>query len=217
MSDDVLTASRETPFKVVVEQMLLDGVSGLPVVDAGGRVVGVVSEADLLAKGEQGAGSRVMRWVRHVSALAAEGDSPAVERTLAELSKALGRTAGDLMTSPAVVIDPDAGLDVAAALMHKHDLRRLPVVDPDGRPVGVVSRGDLLKVFLQTDGAIERAARDVLDLVLAEPDAVTVTVADGVVTLEGEVEAQPEIEAAVVQVEALPGVVGVEDRLRALL
>ena len=217
MSEDVLTATLDTPFKVLVEQLLLDGVSGVPVVDAERRVVGVVSEADLLAREEQAGGCVVMRWIRHMSQLAADHDSTAVERALTELSKALGRTAGDLMTSPAIVVEPDASLAAAATAMHRHDLKRLPVVDREGRPVGIVSRSDLLKVFMQTDRTIERAVRDLLDVVLTEPEAVSVSVADGVVTLEGDVDAQPEIEAAVGRAEALPGVVGVEDRLRAVL
>lgn len=215
MSEDVLTASVDTPFKVLVEQLLLEGVSGLPVVDADRRVVGVVSQADLLAREEQGGGSRVMRWIRHLSQLAAERDSPAVEHALSELSKAVGRTAQDLMTSPPIVIGPDATLGAAAATMHRHDLKRLPVVDATGRAIGIVTRGDLLKVFMLTDGSIERAVRRTLDLALAEPEAVRVSVAEGVVRLEGEVEAQQEIEAAIVRVEALPGVVGVEGHLHA--
>jgi CBS domain-containing protein len=214
MSEDVLTATVDTPFKVLVEQLLLEGVSGVPVLDAAGRVVGVVSAADLLVKEEQGGGSAVMAWIRHLSRLAAERDSASVERALEELDKALGRTAGDLMTSPAIVIDSDASLEEAAVSMHRHQLKRLPVVE-DGRLIGIVSRGDLLKVFMQTDRSIERTVLAELGTVLSEPEAVRVLVVDGVVTLDGEVDAQPEIEAAVVRVEAMPGVVGVQSRLRA--
>lgn len=216
MSEDVLTATVDTPFKILVEQLLLGGVSGLPVLDEG-RVVGLVSEADLVVREEQGPGSAVLRWARHLSRLAAERDSVALERELAELDKAVGRTAGDLMTSPAITIGPDASLAAAAGQMRRYDLKRLPVVDAAGRLVGIVSRADLLKVFLRTDGAIQQAARDVLDIVLAEPEAVTVSVIEGIVTLDGEVEAQPEAEAAVMRIEALPGVVGVEDHLRAMV
>jgi len=216
MSEDVLTATVDTPFKVLVEQLLLEGVSGVPVLDAAGRVVGVVSAADLLIKEEQGGGSAVMGWIRHLSRLAAERDSASLERALDELDKALGQTAGDLMTSPAIVIDPNASLEEAAVSMHRHQLKRLPVVE-DGELIGIVSRGDLLKVFMQTDRSIERTVLAELGTVLTEADAVRVSVVDGVVTLDGEVDAQPEIEAAVVRVEALPGVVGVQCRLRATL
>lgn len=216
MSEDVLTASPDTPFKVIVEQMVLAGVSGLPVVHEG-RVVGVISEADLLTREELGGGSPVMWWTRHLSRLAAEQDSAAVEQSLAELSRAVGRTAGDLMTSPAMTVSPEAGLGAAARLMHRHGLKRLPVVDGEGRLVGIVTRSDLLKVFMLADGMLARAARDVLEQVLAEPEAVAVSVSEGVITLEGSVEAQPELEAVVMRIEQLPGVVGVEDRLRAAL
>jgi CBS domain-containing protein len=215
MSRDVLTASPDMPFKAVVERLILGGVSGLPVVDDG-WVVGVVSETDLMTREEQGAGSAVMWWTRHLSRLA-DQDSAAVEQALAELSRAVGRTAGDLMTSPAMTIGPDVPLGVAAGLMHRQGLKRLPVVDGDGRLIGIVTRSDLLKVFMLTDGAIERAARDVLEQVLAEPDAVVVSVNEGVVTLAGSVEAEPELEAVVMRIEQLPGVVGVEDGLRAAL
>jgi osmotically-inducible protein OsmY len=89
----------------------------------------------------------------------------------------------------------------------------VPVLDAAGRVVGVVSEADLL--VMQTDRTIVRAVRAALDTALSEPDAVRVSVVEGVVTLDGEVDAQPEIEAAVVRVEAMPGVVGVESRLRA--
>lgn len=216
MSEDVLTASPDMPFKVIVEQMVLGGVSGLPVVHDG-QVVGVVSEADLMTRQEQGAGSSVMWWTRHLSRLAAEQDSAAAEQALAELARAVGRTAGDLMTSPAVTIVADAGLGAAARLMHRHGLKRLPVVDGAGRLVGIVTRSDLLKVFMLSDGQLARNARDVLAQVLAEPEAVTVSVCEGVVTLDGSVEAQPELEAVVMRIEQLPGVVAVEDRLQAAL
>lgn len=214
MAEDVITASPDTPYKVLVEQLLFGCVSGLPVV-AEGRVVGMVSESDLLIKEEQAPGSSVLQWTRHLAELATGHDSAAVDRTLAELSRALGRTAADLMTSPAITIGPGAGLAEAAQLMRRHDLKRLPVVDERGRLVGIVSRADLLRVFMQTDAQIEQAVHEVLDLVLNEPDAVSVTVREGVVTLDGEVEADPEVEAAVMRVEMLPGVVSVDEHLRA--
>jgi CBS domain-containing protein len=213
MSEDVLTVSPGVPFKELVAQVLLAGVSGLPVV-TGGRLVGMVTESDLMFKEEQGTGSSVLQWTRHLAELAAGQDSPALELTRAELSRALGRTAGDLMTTPAITIGPRAGLDEAARLMRRHGVKRLAVVDGRGRLAGVVSRADLLKVFLRTDDALERAARAALGAVLTEPDVVTVSVREGVVTLAGAVNADPEAEAAVTRVEALPGVVGVENRLR---
>ena len=216
MSEDVLTATPDTPFKVLVEQLLLGGVSGVPVVDDD-RVVGVVSETDLAAREELGSGGSAIRWTRQLSRLAAERRPDALEHALTELNKATGRTAGDLMTSPPITIGPDDSLEAAAGLMHRHALKRLPVVDHAGRLIGIVSRGDLLKVFMLADGAIERSARDVLRVVLTNPEAVAVSVCEGVVTLDGEVEAGPEAEAAVMRVEALPGVVSVNDRLRVMV
>jgi predicted transcriptional regulator len=95
-------------------------------------------------------------------------------------------TAGALMTSPAITIGPDATIPAAARLMNTHRVRRLPVVDEEGRLVGVVSRRDLLSVFLRPDDDIVRDARQVLDeLPLTDPKDVVVRVKHGVVTLNG--------------------------------
>ena len=176
-------------------------VSALPVLDGDGRVVGIVSEADLLLKEEF------------------PEDRPAAGCSRAGTggprAKAVGDTAAELMTSPAVTVGPDATVAEAARLLHRHGVKRLPVVDPAGPLLGIVSRADLLKVFLRSDGEI---AADVRQEVLVRslwvaPDSVDVDVRDGVVTLRGRLERRSQVAIAVSLVHALDGVVDVVDEL----
>ncbi|MEV6158660.1 CBS domain-containing protein, partial [Nonomuraea sp. NPDC052129] len=129
--------------------------------------------------------------------------------------KALGETAGELMTAPAHVTTPDSPIVLAARLMDTHGVKRLPVIDADGKLVGIVSRRDLLKVFLRTD-------EEIRELVLAgiptstmwtDPKGLDVKVAEGVVTLTGVVSRHTESIAAVRMAESIDGVVAVHDEL----
>ena len=119
------------------------------------------------------------------------------------------------MTSPAVTIGPDAGVAEAARLLHRHGIKRLPVVDPAGPLLGIVSRADLLKVFLRADADIAREVRQqVLRRAMwIDPDTVAVEVHDGVVTLAGQLERRSLIPIVVSLVRGLDGVVDVVDRL----
>lgn len=201
MTTGVVAAEEGTPFKEIARRMRSHLVSALPVVDGDGRVLGVVSEADLLPKEED------PEWLRpHLL----ESGRRRVTR-----SKAEARTAGELMTSPAVTIGPDASLGQAARLMHERGCKRLPVVDASGRLVGMVSRADLLRVFLRPD---EDIRREVVEEVLVrglwvDPGDVSVRVREGVVTLEGPLERRSLVPILVRLVRGVDGVVGVEDRL----
>jgi CBS domain-containing protein len=184
MTTNVVVAAQDTPFQAVADLLIEHGVSGLPVVDAG-RVVGVVSEADLLYKEEfkqryYGDDYRPPLRARLRHRLG-EGGPPE--------EKSVGETAGELMTSPAIVTTPNASVVVAVRLMDRHGVKRLPVVDADGLLVGIVSRRDVLKAFVRDDDEIRR--RVVEGIRLATPDidtdGVRVAVRDGVVTLSGEV------------------------------
>jgi CBS-domain-containing membrane protein len=119
------------------------------------------------------------------------------------------------MTSPAVTIGPDASIAKAARLLHRHQIKRLPVLDPAGPLLGIVSRADLLKVFLRSDAEIAAQVRQrVLRRALwVDPDTVGVEVRDGVVTLTGQLERASLIPILVNLVRGLDGVVGVVDRL----
>jgi CBS domain-containing protein len=194
MTTEVIAVDPSTSFKELVNLLAAYRVSALPVVDAERRPVGIVSEGDLLLKEALPAGVGVGG---------------------AEEAKASGRVAADLMTTPVVSVGPLAGLAEAARLARAHGVKRLPVVDADGRLVGIVSRGDLLKVFLRGDAQIRtEIVRDVLCGTLAiDPSRLVVEVRDGIVTLGGTVEWRAAVPLVVRLAGAVDGVVCVEDRL----
>ncbi|MEV7144109.1 CBS domain-containing protein [Streptomyces tauricus] len=193
MTHTVVAVGREAPFKEIVELLGQWKVSAVPVLAGEGRVIGVVSEADLLPKEE----------FRDVGDQVADRDGDPAER-----NKALGLTAGELMSSPAVTVHPDATLSEAARIMARRRVKRLPVVDAIGLLRGVVSRGDLLKVFLRSD---EEIADDVRRSVLTRLPitTVTVTVAEGVVTLGGSMPDRGLVPVLARAVRAVEGVVDV--------
>lgn len=201
MTRTVVVVNGSDPFKEVVRRMQEYRVSALPVVDDDGRLVGIVSEADLILKEdpELDEGSRLFegRHRRH------------------EREKAAGVVAAELMTGPVVTVPPDAALGDAARLMHRKGIKRLPVVDDDGRIHGILSRSDLLKVFLREDADIEHEVReDVVRRTLwIDPDTVSVAVHDGVVRIEGQIERRSLMSVLERLVTAVEGVVGVEANL----
>ncbi|WP_314245183.1 CBS domain-containing protein [Streptomyces kutzneri] len=181
MTHAVVSLGHGTAFKDIVEALRMWNVSALPVLSEDGRVIGVVSEADLLLK-EQGSGTAGVA------------------------------TAERLMTRPAVTVTKDAAIPAAARLMAHSHLKRLPVVDGDGRLTGVVSRGDLLKVYLRPDADIAAEIREMImhQLIPRGSVEVHVHVANGVVHLNGSLP-EPALEDAVVRaVAAVPGVVDVK-------
>jgi CBS domain-containing protein len=202
MTQDVVTVGEETPFKELVEVMADTKISALPVVDADGRVVGVVSEADLMLKEEFPEGPP-------------EGQLFEGRRRRQARAKAAGTTAVELMTSPPVAVGPDASIAEAARLLHRHRIKRLPVVDPAGPLLGIVSRADLLKVFVRADAEIAAEVRQQVlrRTICIDPDTVAVEVRDGVVTLSGELERSSLTRVVVSLVRGLDGVVDVVDRL----
>src|SRR6516162_6024294 len=175
MTGEVVAVRRDTSYKEMAARLREYRVSAFPVIDENRRVIGVVSEADLLAK----------------EALAGEhaGIPAAITGVLhhKEYQKAEGVTAGDLMTHPAVTVRPEDTVEHAARLMYTLQVKRLPVVDAGGYLVGIVSRADLLTVFDRTDSELH--AEIVNDVILREflidPALYTVTVTDGVVTVKG--------------------------------
>lgn len=201
MTRDVVTVRPATPFKAIVRRLREARVSALPVLDEDGRLVGIVSEADLILKEDPELEEGAHLFQRRHRRL--------------DRQKAAGLYARELMTSPAVTIGPGASLAEAARLMHRKQVKRLPVVDETGRVVGIISRSDLLTVFLRDDAEIEQEVReDVIRRTLwIDPDTVSVRVREGVVYLEGQLERRsliPVLERLVASVE---GVVGVEQSL----
>ena len=202
MTDQVVAVRRDASFKEMAARLREFRVSAFPVIDENRRVIGVVSEADLLAK----------------EALADQATIPAAITGILhhkEHQKAEGLTAGDLMTHPAVTVRPDDSVEHAARLMYTLQVKRLPVVDRGGYLVGIVSRADLLAVFDRTDGEIH--AEIVNDVVLREflidPAQFMVTVADGVVTVKGNPETAELGHNLVTRIRKVQGVVAVRDEL----
>ncbi|MFB7293267.1 CBS domain-containing protein [Actinacidiphila glaucinigra] len=172
MTRSVVAVGRDASFKEVVTTMEEWKVSALPVLEGEGRVVGVVSEADLLPKEEY----RDSDPSRHEQM-----------RRLPDLGKAGATTADELMSAPAVCVHADATLAQAARAMARRHVKRLPVIDGEGMLCGIVSRGDLLKVFLRPDGEIaEEVGREIVAYLFpGEPPPVRVRVEEGVVHFSG--------------------------------
>ena len=212
MTTFVVTVDRMTPCKQITALMAEHKISAVPVLFLGRHVAGVVSEADLLS-------------VLDERARAAQLESGGRLHWHAGDKKHLGLTAGELMTSPAVTIHPDATLPGAARLMNSRRVKRLPVVDSGtvfgggvgGNLIGIVSRCDLLSVFLRPDGDIAWEVRRMLtEILLADPASVTVQVRNGIVTLAGQLgsaEQHDLIRIAVRLTWAIDGVVDVVNKL----
>ncbi|MGW6268436.1 MULTISPECIES: CBS domain-containing protein [unclassified Streptomyces] len=198
MTHTVIAVGREAPFKEIVELMVQWKVSALPVLEGEGRVIGVVSEADLLPK-EEFRDSDPTRFDQ--------------VRRLSDLAKAGGVVAGEVMSTPAVTVHADTTLPQAARIMAHRRVKRLPVIDAHGILQGVVSRSDLLKVFLRTDEEIaDEVTRTVVAFLFPE-GAVTVAVEDGVVTLGGTIRDKTLVPVAARLTRAVEGVVDVRMNL----
>jgi len=132
-----------------------------------------------------------------------------------EEERAAGLTAGDLMTHPAVTVQPHDSVEHAARLMYVRRVKRLPVTDTDGHLVGIISRADVLGVYSRPDEEIRKEICDevIPNGFLADPARVTVTVQDGIVTLEGEPDTAPHARDIVDRARHVQGVVAVRDRL----
>ncbi|WP_042365677.1 CBS domain-containing protein [Streptacidiphilus neutrinimicus] len=197
MTQTVVSVGQDALFKEIVALMDQWQVSALPVTAGEGRVVGVVSEADLLPKEE----------FRD-----AEPSRPEQLRRLGDMAKAGAVSAAELMTSPAVTVHADATLAQAAREMARHHVKRLPVVDRWGVLAGIVSRADLLKVFLRPDEEIaEEVRREVVAYLFGgDAPSVVVHVTGGVVTLTGQLSDPTLVPVATRLARAVEGVVDVE-------
>jgi CBS domain-containing protein len=204
MTRDVVTLPPDASLKQAAATLSEHQISGAPVCDADGRVIGVLSEADILRK-EQGISPELRGWKRRLARVFDH-----------EVDKVEARVVGEAMTSPALTVRPFEPVARAARLMVEHRINRLPVV-ADGRLVGIVTRADLVRAFHRGDDEIADQIRDevlVRALWLA-PEALDVDVRDGVVSIGGTVDT--ESDARVVQhlVRGIPGVVDVTAELYA--
>jgi len=203
MTTAVATVSPDTPYKDIVEQLTRRGVSGLPVIDDNGKLVGIVTEGDLLAKEAYGARRRKRRVLGLVTDVLAGRDT-------IQLSKAAGLTAADIMTEHVITASPEEDVRAVARRMIETGVKRLPVID-GGRLVGIIARADLLRVFDRSDDGLEAALIRLVERCLyLPPEAeVTVTVTDGVVTLAGYVHRESDVRVLEAIIGAADGVVGV--------
>ncbi|GAA1695182.1 CBS domain-containing protein [Nonomuraea maheshkhaliensis] len=206
MTRKVVSVTAATPFKEIAEALIAGGISAVPVLDHEQHVIGMVSEADLLRKEE------------FREQFYREGYRPPLRARLRHpkgKQKADGDTAAELMTSPAICVSYQAPVVEAARLMDAHDVKRLAVIDGDGCLLGIVSRRDLVKLFLRPDEEIAAEIRDeVLDRTLwVDTSGVTTRVRQGVVTLSGRMERRTEAAIAVRMAGRVNGVVDVIDEL----
>jgi CBS domain-containing protein len=202
MTKRVLSVGPRKPLKEVAKLLVSNRVSGVPVVDDDGSVLGVVSEGDILVK-ERGRPGRASLF-DHL--LDVNGRDSA---------KHDARDAADAMTSPAITIRPQRPIAEAAALMLDRCVNRLPVVDHHGKLIGIVTRADLVRAFVREDEAIEQEIRDdvILRTLWDTPDRLRVEVDGGEVTIEGEVHDAESAQLLASFVERVPGVVAVRSRV----
>jgi CBS domain-containing protein len=202
MTTHVVTASPETPLKRVARMLTRYRISGIPVCDADGTVLGVVTEADILCK-QQGFSQEPGGLLGRL-----------FEKADAEGERILARTAGEAMTTPPVTIAPHASTSEAARIMTTRHINRLPVVH-EGRLVGIVSRADLVRAFHRSDAEIEQELTEdvLLQQMWISPHEVEVAVDDVVVTLAGMVENKTQAQLVAAYARRVPGVVDVESRI----
>jgi CBS domain-containing protein len=199
MTTTVVTVKQGASYKEMAALLRKYRVSAFPVLDDDQKVIGIVSEADLLAKTALNAdrGGAMTAMVHHK-----------------ELKKADGVTAGDLMSSNVVTVKPDDTVEQAARLMYHLQVKRLPVVDAGGYLVGIVSRADLLTVFDRPDQEIRAEIVDaILHEFLIDPALFMVTVADGIVTVTGAPETADLGRNLMNRIRHVAGVVAVRDEL----
>ncbi|MEU4625846.1 CBS domain-containing protein [Actinoplanes sp. NPDC023801] len=194
MTPDVVCVGPDTPYRDVVDLLIGRRINAVPVIDDDRRVIGVVSESDLLRKVEF-AGEGEPRWFER--------------RRRGQQHKAAARTAGELMTSPAITLTPMAAVRTAARLLDESGVKQLPIVDTLGRLAGIVTRSDLLKEHLRSDDAVHADVRAAVhEVVIAENSpAVRIAVDRGVVTLAGQVDRWSTKVLLARRVALVPGVV----------
>jgi CBS domain-containing protein len=206
MTRSVIAVTTDTPISEVARLLVDRAISGLPVVDADGRVVGVVSEGDIL--------------------LREAGHAPPSRRPLARFTRSRSgdqtvqrkvgaATAGELMTSPALTLEPHRALRTAAEIMTAKGVNRLPIVDENRRLVGIVTRADLVRAFVRTDEQLVEAIRMELfgRMMWIDPDKFEITVDQGTAKVSGAVLKRSTAELIERFLHTVPGVVAAETHI----
>lgn len=202
MTSPVVTVRRTTPLKEVARLLVDNRVSGLPVIDVDGTVLGVVSEADFLIK-ERGAGA-----VQHRPLARVLGESRAARE---QLDKVHATRAADAMTTPAITIESSRPIGEAARSMIENRVNRLPVVDV-GRLVGIITRADLVRAYVRSDEELADAIRQdvILRTLWLDPASFTVEVKDGIASISGHVDRKSTAETVAHATSVVPGIIDVQ-------
>jgi CBS domain-containing protein len=213
MTRDVISVGPETPVREIASMMLERRISGVPVVDAERRVLGIVSEGDLIRRPEIETDHAPTGWL---------GLFLSDEERARDFVKSHGRVAREVMTKPATCVAPETPLDEVVRLMERHRVKRLPVVE-NGKLAGLVTRADLLRALVSRRTAAPAASsdqevRERIDAMLRHEDWATsafvnVQVEDGVAHLWGTVESASQREALILAVRSVPGVREVQPHL----
>lgn len=216
MTKAVVSVRQQTSIREIVSQMVEKHISGVPVVADDGKVVGIVSQSDLLHRAEVGTERKHKWWFRLLA------DSKEMAR---DYAKAHGLRAGDVMTRFVISVHPDTELSAVADILDKHSIKRVPVIDGD-RLVGIVTRGDLVRALSQaqvgkSDKKIDNATLNTLlqERIRSQPwigldqSFINLTIKDGVVELWGYVESQDQHNALRILLEETEGVSRVDDKI----
>jgi CBS domain-containing protein len=214
MTPNVLSVPPDASLGTAARLMLQKCISGVPVIDDGGNLVGIVSEGDFLRRAETGTGWRRPRWIEFFMGPGRLAD---------EYVRLSGRKVGDVMTHEVRTVAPDAPLEEVVRLMERHNIKRVPVVD-NGKVVGIVTRANLLHAVASfaeeiaplsaDDAAIRsRLLATLKDQPWAPSTAIDVTVRNGVVALSGIITDERQRQALRVAAENIPGVKDVEDNI----
>ena len=214
MNSNLITVGRDTPVRDAIRLMLDHGISGLPVVDSSGKMVGILSEGDLLRRAEMQTERQHPRWLEFLLGPGRLAD---------EYTHTHGRRVGEIMTEDPVSVAENTPLAEIVRLMERHDIKRLPV-RRGGALVGIITRADLMRALAKLIEQLPTSASgddEIRKGLLAELErtawaplgSVTIAVHDGVVELDGVITNEKEREAVRVAAENVPGVKGVRDRL----
>jgi CBS domain-containing protein len=202
MTTDLITVAKDASLKEAARRMIEGSVSGLLVTGDDGALLGVITEADFVkAESDRRAGkrARLLQWLSHD-----DKEIPNTERLV-----------GDVMTTEVITLGAEADHAEAARLMRKAGVKRLPIVDDDGRPVGIISRSDIMRAFARADSDIIAEITDhvMKDILWINPKRVEVRSEEGNVKLRGQLETRSDATLLEDLTRRIDGVVSVDSEL----